>query len=449
MPSRNAMIESHRGGGQNSSSFRGMSAASTTSSSSELRRPRTVPDLISYGCLAVRSPEDLPRVPPKLLLNVTMQGSLGPVQVVMTPESTVRDLVAAAVRQYVKEGRRPVVQTTDPSAFDLHYSQFSLESLERGEKLKELGSRNFFLCPRNRSSVVRVGGAAGNGGSANTASFASCSKEFLLSHSQNPTQTPLAASCFLSASLMEFWGVEVKAGEPVKVDPTEFDAYIHLSQAALGEAKKDKGAEPVLLYLKFADQKLVLGTLSRENFPQISFDLVLEKEFELSHNSKTGSVFFYSEEDEDEELPVITKDNGKPDTKNEVAKVIAAKSNAAKANDSKKQVKDLMDADDSDEDDSESDEEDEETPKKAVQGKKRANDSAAKTPVSAKKAKAETPQKTDAKKGGHTATPHPMKKGGKSPNSDAKSGGLSCKSCNKSFNSESGLQQHNKAKHGQ
>lgn len=38
----------------------------------------------------------------------------------------------------------------------------------------------------------------------------------------------------------------------------------------------------------------------------------------------------------------------------------------------------------------------------------------------------------DAKKGGHTATPHPMKKGGKSPNSDSKSGGqLSCKSCSK------------------
>jgi hypothetical protein len=44
--------------------------------------------------------------------------------------------------------------------------------------------------------------------------------------------------------------------------------------------------------LKFGDQKLVLGTLSQEKFPQLSFDLVFEKEFELSHNSKSGSVYF-------------------------------------------------------------------------------------------------------------------------------------------------------------
>ncbi|CAI5948394.1 unnamed protein product, partial [Closterium sp. NIES-65] len=39
---------------------------------------------------------------------------------------------------------------------------------------------------------------------------------------------------------MSFWGVEVKAGETVVVDPTEHDFdYIHLSQASLGEAAKD------------------------------------------------------------------------------------------------------------------------------------------------------------------------------------------------------------------
>lgn len=55
-------------------------------------------------------------------------GSLGPVQVVMTTESAVGDLVAAAVNQYIKEGRRPILPSNDPSHFDLHYSQFTLES---------------------------------------------------------------------------------------------------------------------------------------------------------------------------------------------------------------------------------------------------------------------------------------------------------------------------------
>lgn len=62
-------------------------------------------------------------------------------------------------------------------------------------------------------------------------------------------------------------------------------------QASLGEAKT-KGNESVPLHLKFGDQKLVLGTLSLEKFPQLSFDLVFEKEFELSHNWKQGSVYF-------------------------------------------------------------------------------------------------------------------------------------------------------------
>ena len=48
----------------------------------------------------------------------------------------------------------------------------------------------------------------------------------------------------------------------------------------------------VCLYANIGGQKLVLGTLSAEKFPQISFDLVFEKKFELSHNWKNGSVYF-------------------------------------------------------------------------------------------------------------------------------------------------------------
>ncbi|KAL3585901.1 hypothetical protein D5086_012768 [Populus alba] len=86
-------------------------------------------------------------------------------------------------------------------------------------------------------------------------------------------------------------GVEVKGGEPLRVESG--DGFIlHLSQACLGEAKKDKGNESVCLFVNFDDQKLVLGTLSYEKIPQIPFDLVFEKDFELSHNLKNGSVFF-------------------------------------------------------------------------------------------------------------------------------------------------------------
>ncbi|KAK4854684.1 hypothetical protein QYF36_000185 [Acer negundo] len=135
----------------------------------QLRRPKTLPDLLPNQAvlLTMSPPEAKPKLT-KLLLNVTIQGSVGAVQVVMSPENTVADLVAAAIRQYLKECRRPILPTTNPSGFDLHYSQFSLESLEKEEKLMELGSRNFFLCGKK----VELNGVGDR-----TTSSSSCSKE--------------------------------------------------------------------------------------------------------------------------------------------------------------------------------------------------------------------------------------------------------------------------------
>lgn len=288
---------------------------------------------------------------------------------------------------------------------------------------------------------------------------------------------------------MEFWGVEVKVGQSVKVDPMdELDGYIHISQVALGEAKKDKASEPVVLYLKIDNQKLVLGTLSKDDIPQLSLDLVLDKEAELSHSSKSASVYFVGykviaedgnmsdiSDSDDDDVELMGQENGKPEIKAEDGKVNKTKKPVPVTVELAKQVKiadpkkdeeddsddesddesadddelgssDEMDEDGDSDEESESDEEDEETPvKKVSQGKKRPNESASKTPVSAKKAKNATPEKTDGKKNVHTATPHPMKKGAKTPNSG---GQLFCKSCSKPFNSESGLQQHKKVKHG-
>ncbi|XVF05241.1 hypothetical protein REPUB_Repub05bG0155100 [Reevesia pubescens] len=88
---------------------------------------------------------------------------------------------------------------------------------------------------------------------------------------------------------MEFWGIEVKAGQPIKTDPGA-NYVIHLSQASLGESKNK--AESVPLYVNANGKKLVLGTLSHQNFPQLAFDLVFDQDFELSHNWKNGSVYF-------------------------------------------------------------------------------------------------------------------------------------------------------------
>ncbi|CAA6663711.1 unnamed protein product [Spirodela intermedia] len=256
---------------------------------------------------------------------------------------------------------------------------------------------------------------------------------------------------------MEFWGVEVKSGETVKYEAGD-NKYLHLSQ------KDNKANESATIYVKFDDKKLVIGTLSADKCPQISYDLVFEKGFELSHNWKYGngtdSEFEYEdspvkkESKENEDLFIETEPKDEPaKPKANVTKNESLPSKAdVKALELKKAIEedgsdddddddeddsedesddeDMLDgegdSDDADEDDS-SEEEEEATPKKG-DNKKRPAESASKTPIHDKKAKLVAPpssQKSgggpDGKKGGHTATPYPTKQGGKTPATSDKS----------------------------
>ncbi|XP_068651088.1 uncharacterized protein At4g22758-like isoform X1 [Aristolochia californica] len=112
------------------------------------------------GSAAPKSQEIANQRLTKLLLNVTVQQSLGPVHAVISPESKVSDLIKAAVEMYVREGRRPLLTETDPRAYELHYSQFSLDSLDASEKLGNLGSRNFFMCPKPQNGANKCSNQA-------------------------------------------------------------------------------------------------------------------------------------------------------------------------------------------------------------------------------------------------------------------------------------------------
>lgn len=162
-----------------------------------LRRPRTQPDLLDgrrasgtgtppWEAAAASAVPPAQRVPTKVLVNVTVQRSLGAAQVVASTDWTVGHLVAAVLQQYAKEGRRPLLPSADPSAYALHYSQFSLECLDPGESLIGLGSRNFFLCPTPSPGGAGAGAGTGTGtgaeaavatGSSAAAREKTCSKE--------------------------------------------------------------------------------------------------------------------------------------------------------------------------------------------------------------------------------------------------------------------------------
>ncbi|XP_075475806.1 histone deacetylase HDT1-like [Primulina tabacum] len=190
---------------------------------------------------------------------------------------------------------------------------------------------------------------------------------------------------------MEFWGVEVKSGEPLKVQP-QFGKLIHISQAALGEVKDVEGAKHVPLRLKIDDKNLFLGALSAEEINQLMFDLVFEREFELSHDWKNGSVYFMGYIAND---PVSVKCCFKVSL---IALIVFPNSDS----------EDDMDGSFSSE---------EELPKEQ-QTKKRSADSPREAPVLNKKAKTSTPNNTGNKKTVHNSIPFPPKKVGKGPSSN-------------------------------
>ncbi|KZV42623.1 hypothetical protein F511_32886 [Dorcoceras hygrometricum] len=230
-----------------------------------------------------------------------------------------------------------------------------------------------------------------------------------------------------------------------------------MSQAALGEVNDVKGAKHVPLRMKIDDKSFVLGSLSAEERTQVMFDLVFEREFELSHDWKNGSVYFmgyiaddavsdeedFSDESDDE--PMYALPNGNINQK--VENVNVAKS-VAKVGKKKEEIpvsdedEDDSELDSDDEnafskseqenfgDDSKNDSEDEtdgsfsseeepEPPKNAKQNKKRPADSAP-PPVfnKNKKAKPSAPNNTGNKKTVHNANPLPSKQAAKSPASN-------------------------------
>ncbi|KAL6516733.1 hypothetical protein OROGR_020038 [Orobanche gracilis] len=265
---------------------------------------------------------------------------------------------------------------------------------------------------------------------------------------------------------MEFWGVEVKSGEQLKVKP-KYKRLIHISQATLGESKKgNEGGENIPLRLRIDDKNFIMGALS-DGRAQVMFDLVIQKEFELSHDWKNGSVYFMgyvadevdsdddddddcisdSDEDSDKEVHLGQLENGNAATADAAMnKEDSDDDDTDDASDDESEDSDESESSDGDDLSGEDDEEDnsseEELPIPPKKSKKRPAESVAQpTPASTKKAKSPAPDKTGNKKI-QNATPFPSKAAGKKPKHSPKSmAEFSAKSGNKfsdSKNSKNG-----------
>ncbi|KAM0931208.1 hypothetical protein ACQ4PT_000308 [Festuca glaucescens] len=269
---------------------------------------------------------------------------------------------------------------------------------------------------------------------------------------------------------MEFWGVEVKPGQSLSCDVGK-EFIIHLSQAALGETEKESGN--TVVSAKVGDNKVVIGTLSAENQPQIHLcvlDLLVA--FFTSDSSKDkGEVNAVNNQ-------VINPTADEDDSDSSSLDDLSSSSDDDLTEDESSTEGDSSEEDDTstEEDDSSSeeiytsseeiatsseldssDEEGKNTPVKPEDGKKRVAETALKTPASDKKAKVATPScqtAGDDKNVPYVATPTKQaskasgNSNGKPKAKSPKSVGThACKSCSRTFGSDFALQSHEKAKH--
>ncbi|GAB4834275.1 hypothetical protein Ancab_032542 [Ancistrocladus abbreviatus] len=128
----------------------------------------------------------------KVLVNVAVEGSPGPIRTMVKLGSSVEDTIKHVIRKYAEEGRSPGLDKSETSSFDLHLSYFSLESLDRSSAIGEVGSRNFYL----RSNSGSKASGAGNKPDAASASVTSEIVHVKESYSRAPS--PLV---FLSAQI--------------------------------------------------------------------------------------------------------------------------------------------------------------------------------------------------------------------------------------------------------
>lgn len=63
----------------------------------------------------------------KVVVNVTVEGSTGPVRTMVKLGSTVEHTIKHVVDKYREEGRSPKIDSNVSSSFQLHLSYFSLQ----------------------------------------------------------------------------------------------------------------------------------------------------------------------------------------------------------------------------------------------------------------------------------------------------------------------------------
>ncbi|GAB2274094.1 hypothetical protein Dimus_008864 [Dionaea muscipula] len=132
----------------------------------------------------------------KVVVTVTVEGSTGPIRTMVRLASNVDDMIKLVIDKYGEEGRRPRLDRSSASCFDLHLSHFSLECLDRSNAIGDFRSRCFYLRKRGGISAGNQleGGASSSPWASSTVSIKDTSPE--------PPSMPLSA-VFLPAFITQ------------------------------------------------------------------------------------------------------------------------------------------------------------------------------------------------------------------------------------------------------
>nr|XP_034600674.1 uncharacterized protein At4g22758 isoform X2 [Setaria viridis] len=98
-----------------------------------LERPHTCFDVFAPDSPFSSSPsaasltKPSPREEAKVVVSVTVEGSVGPVKAMVRLGDSVGEAIAAVVERYAREGRSPRLDLAASESFQLHHSHFSLQ----------------------------------------------------------------------------------------------------------------------------------------------------------------------------------------------------------------------------------------------------------------------------------------------------------------------------------
>ncbi|KAI3796129.1 hypothetical protein L1987_38793 [Smallanthus sonchifolius] len=88
----------------------------------------------------------------RILINVTVVGSAGPIRFVVNEEEQVAAVIDTSLKSYAREGRLPVLGSNF-NDFVLYCSVVGTEALKPWETIGSFGVRNFMLCKKPQAAV--------------------------------------------------------------------------------------------------------------------------------------------------------------------------------------------------------------------------------------------------------------------------------------------------------